>query len=106
MHGRDTIEPTRFPQFRVAPKPVTIDALGVADAVAQTRWDDGVQPPPALRLIIGGAQLQRVAWAEPQVAGTAGEALAGAAARVDTDRWINEGGSVDAETSAVLRVVT
>lgn len=103
MHGRNTNEPTRFPALGSASRPVTIDADGVADAVAQIQWVDEVEPPPVLRLIIGGAQLPEADGAEPIIAGTAaGEA----AARVDADRWVNEGGAVDVETSAVLRVVS
>ena len=76
-------------------EPVVIDAVGVADAVAQVNRDEGLEPLPALRLIIGGAQLLTVDGTEPRIE-----------ARVDADRWVNEGGSLAAEPSALLRVVT
>ncbi len=65
MHDRDTIEPAPSPPFANSSKRVGIDAVGVADAVAQIQWVDEVAPPPALRLVIGGAQLPEVTGSSP-----------------------------------------
>jgi hypothetical protein len=98
MHGRNTIEPARPAPFPNPSEPFGINAAGVADPVERIHWIDEVRPPTALRLITGGAR---------HTAATAtDEAPAVTEARVDTDRWINEGGSPDVETPAVLRVVT
>ncbi len=101
MHDRDTIEPARSPPFANSSKPVAIDVVGVAHAVAQIDWVEEVAPPPALRLVIGGAQLPEVNGVQPRIA----------AGRADeapnvTETRKNEGGSSDVEPSAVLRLVT
>ena len=53
------------------------------------RWASEDVPQTTLRVIAGG-QLTRD--------------TAGAAARLDADRWMNEGGSVDSQVAAVAAV--
>jgi hypothetical protein len=56
-------------------------------------WASEVVPPTTLRVIAGGQLARPVA------------APARAAAHVDDDRWMTEGGSVDSQPAGSLRAV-
>ena len=60
-----------------------------------TRWAAEDEPPTRLRVIAGGAP-----------APGAGSQRAARAARIDVDRWADEGGSVPLEARARLRATT
>jgi hypothetical protein len=60
-----------------------------------TQWASEDQPRTRLRVIPGGAP-----------AAGAGNERAGRAARIDIDRWVDEGGSVPLEALARLRATT
>ena len=61
--------------------------------------------PPTLQVIAGG-MATHVAGAPDRSIAVADSARAAAAARVDADRWINDGGSVAAEAAVPLGAVT
>jgi hypothetical protein len=58
-----------------------------------TQWATEVEPPTTLRVITGGAQVED--RLDP--------AIAASDARLDADRWANEGGSVVSEAAARVR---
>jgi hypothetical protein len=68
-------------------------------------WASGAAARTTLRVIAGGASTRVAAAAKPRVA-VADNARAAADARLDADRWINDGGSVAAEAAAPLDAVT
>jgi hypothetical protein len=69
-----------------------------------TRWADEGVPRAALRVIAGGAGRGDP---EPTSAGAAAEAPAAAApGGVDADRWTLDGGSLESEPAAQVRLTT
>ena len=60
------------------------------------RWASKDAPRTTLRLIAGGAPMHVTAAPHPRIAvAVADNARAASEARLDADRWMNEGGSFD-----------
>jgi hypothetical protein len=56
-------------------------------------------------VIAGGADTQVADRPQPRTVAVADTARAAADARLDADRWMNEGGSFDSKAAALLRAV-
>ena len=69
-------------------------------------WASTDQPRTTLQVIAGGVSRQVAGARDPRIAAFADSARAATEARVDADRWINEGGSVAAEAAAPLGAVS
>jgi hypothetical protein len=65
-------------------------------------WDSSDGPRNALQAIPGGALAHRQEARQPRIPTTVlGNARAATEARLDADRWIDEGGSLSAEATAL-----
>jgi hypothetical protein len=71
------------------------------------QWAAEDWPRPILRVLPGGGEKDMTDDAHARIAGAvASHARAVTQARLDMDRWINEGGRVPFEAAAVLRATT
>jgi hypothetical protein len=67
-----------------------------------TQWASEEAPRTALRVIPGGAPTEVAGAPQPGIATTAiGAARAASEARLDADRWIDEGGSLGFEATGL-----
>jgi hypothetical protein len=65
------------------------------------RWASDDAPRTTLRVIAGGAPTQVAGAPHPRIAVAVPDAARAATeARLDTDRWVNDGGSFDSEAAA------
>ena len=70
-------------------------------------WASGAAARTTLQVIAGGALPHFAGAPDPRVAvAVAGTARAATEARLDADRWMNEGGSFDSEVAGALRATT
>ena len=71
------------------------------------RWAADDAPRTTMRVIAGGAPTHVAGAPDPRLAvAVADNARAASEARLDADRWMNEGGSFDSEAAAALRATT
>jgi predicted amidophosphoribosyltransferase len=70
-----------------------------------THWAAEDGPRTTLQVIAGGADTQVADRPQHRTVAVADTARAAADARLDADRWMNEGGSFDSEAAALLRAV-
>jgi hypothetical protein len=71
------------------------------------RWTADDAPRTTMRVIAGGAPTHVAVAPDPRIAvAVADNARAASEARLDADRWMNEGGSFDSEAAAALRATT
>ena len=71
------------------------------------RWASKDAPRTTMRLIAGGAPMHVIVAPDPRIAvAVADSARAASEARLDADRWMNEGGRFDSEAAAELRATT
>jgi hypothetical protein len=68
-------------------------------------WASGDAPRTTLQVIAGGASTHVAGAPDPRIE-IADNARAATDARLDADRWINDGGSVAAEAAVPLDAVT
>jgi hypothetical protein len=69
-------------------------------------WSTADAPRPTLQVIAGGIATHGAGAPDPSIAvAVADSARAAEDARVDADRWINDGGSVAAEAAVPLDAV-
>jgi hypothetical protein len=70
-------------------------------------WASGVAPRTTLQVIAGGMATHVAGAPDPRIAVAVGDnSRAATDARLDADRWINDGGSVAAEAAVALDAVT